>query len=221
MVDHTEDEQDLPPQETEDTMRPRSALLHEIMVLILLAITAVTTAWCGFESAKWGGEMSIAFSEASSARITAARAQGMANNARQIDVSLWVLFVQAKAQSDVPLAKYVEDRFTDRFLPAYEEWKRSGRAEGSPFEMAEYSPPGEADAAAADQRADQRFSDALLYNERGDQYALLTVLFALVLFFAAIAPRPTRPALRWLLLGLAALTFLTGVILMLRMPVLI
>ena len=47
--------------------------LRETVVLVVLSITAVLTAWCGFESSQWSGEMSIAFSEASSARIEAAR----------------------------------------------------------------------------------------------------------------------------------------------------
>lgn len=45
---------------------------RDIIAVLLLSITAVLTAWCGFESSKWGGEMSIAFSEESGARIQAA-----------------------------------------------------------------------------------------------------------------------------------------------------
>ena len=32
----------------------------DIMTVFVLSITAVLTAWCGFEASKWGGEMSIA-----------------------------------------------------------------------------------------------------------------------------------------------------------------
>ena len=46
--------------------------VRETIVIIVLSITAVLTAWCGFESSKWHGEMSIAFSEAFSVRIEAA-----------------------------------------------------------------------------------------------------------------------------------------------------
>jgi hypothetical protein len=62
---------------------------------------------------------------------------------------------------------------------------------------------------AADQRADTRFADALKFNQRADNYTILTVLFALVLFFAAASTRLGRPRAQWTLLG-AAITFLVA-----------
>jgi hypothetical protein len=73
-------------------MRP-AGHVRETVVIIVLSITAVLTAWCGFESSKWSGEMSIAFSQASSARIEAARQEGVANAARQADLSIWGVYV--------------------------------------------------------------------------------------------------------------------------------
>ena len=73
--------------------------VRETVVLIVLSITAVLTAWCGFESSQWGGEMSIAFSEASGARIKAARQAGDANAARQADLSIWGVYLQARASA--------------------------------------------------------------------------------------------------------------------------
>ena len=69
--------------------------------------------------------------------------------------------------------------------------------------MKEYVPPGTTEAMAADQRADSRFADALVFNHRGDNYTLLTVLFALVLFFAAASTRLGSPRAQWILIGLA------------------
>jgi hypothetical protein len=93
--------------------------VRETIVMIVLSITAVLTAWCGFESSKWSGEMSIAFSQASGARIEAARQQGSANAARQADLTIWGVYVQARAMDDTALATYVERRFTDHFQVAY------------------------------------------------------------------------------------------------------
>ena len=75
--------------------------------------------------------------------------------------------------------------------------RRSG-----PFRMKEYVPPGTTEAAAADQRADSRFADALVFNQRGDNYTILTVLFALVLFFAAASTRLGSPRTQWIFLGI-------------------
>jgi hypothetical protein len=175
----------------------------------VLSVTAVLTAWCGFESAKWSGEMSVAFSEASSSRIEAARQSGIANAALQADLTIWGVYLQARAQNDTALATFVEKRFTDHFRVAYQAWIAQGEATSGPFRMKEYVPPGTTEAAAADQYADSRFADALVFNQSGDNYALLTVLYALVLFFAAASTRLGRSNAQWILIGVA-ITFLVA-----------
>ena len=57
---------------TESRSPERWRRASEIAGVFLLSVVAVLTAWCGFQASKWGGEMSIAFSQASSARIQAA-----------------------------------------------------------------------------------------------------------------------------------------------------
>src|SRR5215211_2939590 len=194
---------------------------RETVVLIVLSITAVLTAWCGFESSQWGGEMSIAFSDASSARIQAARQSGVANAARQADLTIWGVYVQARAQGDGALARYVEQRFTDHFRVAYRAWIAQGEPTDGPFKMKEYIPPGTTEAAAADQRADSRFADALVFNQRGDNYTLLTVLFALVLFFAAASTRLARLNAQRILLGVAIIFLITATVILATFPILV
>jgi hypothetical protein len=201
--------------------KPPTGHVRETIVLIVLSVTAVLTAWCGFESSKWSGEMSVAFSEASSSRIEAARQSGIANAGLQADLTIWGVYVQARAQGDTALATYVEKRFTDHFLVAYRAWIAQGEPTNGPFKMKEYVPPGTTEAAAADQRADRRFADALVYNERGDNYALLTVLFALVLFFAAASTRLVRPNAQRILLGLAIIFLIAATVILATFPILV
>jgi hypothetical protein len=193
--------------------------VRETIVLIVLSITAVLTAWCGFESSQWGGEMSIAFSEASSARIEAARQGGVANAARQADLTIWGVYLQARAQGNAALARYVEQRFTDHFRVAYRAWIAQGEPTDGPFKMMEYIPPGTTESAAADQRADSRFAEALVFNQRGDNYTILTVLFALVLFFAAASTRLGSPRAQWILLGAAIAFLITGTAILATFPI--
>jgi hypothetical protein len=193
--------------------------VRETVVIVVLSITAVLTAWCGFESSKWSGEMSIAFSQASSARIEAARQQGVANAARQADLTIWGVYVQARAQGDTALATYVEKRFTPHFRVAYDAWIAEREPTNGPFKMKEYVPPGTTEAAAADQRADSRFAEALKFNQRGDNYTILTVLFALVLFFAAASTRLGRPRAQWIVLGLAIAFLVVAVGILATFPI--
>ena len=204
---------------TEEAPEKPPGHVRETVVLIVLSITAVLTAWCGFESSQWSGEMSIAFSEASSARIEAARQAGAANAARQADLTIWGVYVQARAQGDTALARYVEQRFTEHFRVAYQAWIAHGEPTQGPFTMKEYVPPGTTEAAAADQRADSRFADALLFNQRGDNYTILTVLFALVLFFAAASSRLGSPRVQRILIGVAIVFLIVATAILATFPI--
>jgi hypothetical protein len=219
------EESDISAPETPDTTteevpekRPPGHV-RETVALIVLSITAVLTAWCGFESSQWSGEMSIAFSEASSTRIEAARQAGVANAARQADLTIWGVYLQARAQGDTALARYVEQRFTDHFRVAYRAWLAQGEPTQGPFKMKEYIPPGTAEAAAADQRADSRFADALIFNQRGDNYTILTVLFALVLFFAAASTRLGSARVQSILIGVAIIFLIVGTTILATFPI--
>lgn len=207
-------------------MEDRAAPAHErtygaleIGTVLLLALTAVVTAWCGFESSKWGGEMSIAFSQASSARVQAASAEATAQAARQYDLTIYTQWVLAEADDRADLVAFIEQRFTPEFAVAFDAWDAEGRVSDGPFAMAEYVPPGEADAEALNARADEKFDEALRNNQRGDGYSLLTVLFALVLFFAALSQNQRARWRRTAFLTLSGVLAVVGFIVLATYPI--
>lgn len=193
----------------------------EIVTVVVISVVAVLTAWCGFQSSKWGGEMSVAFSQASGARIQAASADGEAHTARAFDLTIYAQWVDAVAQDKQELADYIEARFTALFAVAFDEWDSDGRVLDSPFAEKSYVPPGQVEAVALSARADTRFEEALENNARGDRYSLLTVLFALVLFFAAMSSRNFAPWAARTFLGLAAVLAILGAATMSTFPVLL
>lgn len=197
----------------------RERELREIVAVFLLSIVAVLTAWCGFESAKWGGEMSIAFSQASSARVAATAADSEARDARQFDLTIYAMFVETQATGDEQLATYIEDRFTPAFAVAYDAWVADGSVEPSPFAREEYVPVGQVEAQELTARADEKFQLALANNQTGDNYSLLTVLFALVLFLAAISQRNQQVWGARFLLGLAAVVAIVGTGILATFPI--
>ena len=89
----------------------RSRDIRDIVAVVLLSTMAVLTAWCGFQASKWGGEMSIAFSQASSARVQATNFDGQARDQRQFDLTVYASWVEAQAAGQEELAAYIEERF--------------------------------------------------------------------------------------------------------------
>ena len=197
----------------------RERRILDIVTVFVLSVTAVLTAWCGFEASKWGGEMSIAFSQASSARIQGESAEGTARDARLYDLTIYAQWVLAVADEREELVDFIEARFSPEFRVAFDAWDAGGRVEQGPLAMAEYVPPGTQEAAELSERADAKFQEALDNNQRGDNYSLLTVLFALVLFLTAMSQRDLAPWTRRVLLGLGIAVGLVCIIVMLTFPI--
>ncbi|HEX5856629.1 MAG TPA: hypothetical protein VFY91_00830 [Microbacterium sp.] len=192
---------------------------HELIAVILLSLVAVLTAWCGFESNKWGGDSSVAFSEASAARIQAADFDSEARDARGFDLAVYTQWVLAEANGETELAEYIQARFSPQFAAAFDAWVADGKQETGPFQRPEYVPPGTEKAEEAKKRADAKQVQALDFNEKGDNYSLMTVMFALVLFLAAIAQRGIQPLATRIILGLAGGLAVVGLIVLLTFPI--
>jgi hypothetical protein len=212
-----------PPPDPDTRARKRSKKrqrsLIDVVGVFMLSAVAIITAWCGFEASKWGGEMSIAFSQASSARVQATNADGRSRDARMFDLVIWANYVQAVAENKTQLADYIEARFTPDFAAAFKAWDAAGRVEASPFANPAYIPAGTREAAELNATADAKFAQALENNQRGDNYSLLTVLFALVLFLTAMSQRAKVPWANWVLLGLAIAVTLVGAGILATFPI--
>jgi hypothetical protein len=87
------------------------------------------------------------------------------------------------------LADVMRQRFRPELRAAVQTWLAmhpftNPRAPASPFAMAAYTSTGSAAAQAQLELADQRVEAAELANQHSDDYVLLTVLAARVLFFS-------------------------------------
>ncbi len=216
----------MPLSENVDAPPDRGSDWREFVAVILLSVTAILTAWSGFQSSKWGGAMSISFSQASTARIEAARLEGEANRRATIQVSLFTQWLQAYQAEDEVLADFLQERFPEPLVSTFPLWLEqrplvNEEAPATPFEMPSYVIPELVDAAEADDRADAKFAEALRNNQRGDNYTVLTVAFATVLFFGALSGRMRSPRAQWAFLILGWVGFIAAASLLLVFPKLI
>jgi hypothetical protein len=200
----------------------------ELVATIVMAIAAVLTAWSAFQSSKWRGVQSIAFAEASAARIESTRASTRAGQQVNIDVVLftdWLAALQDELVADpglraeieadgyepdpASLSGFLHDRFREEFRPAFESWVdsrplRNPDAPATPFELPEYELEQEAIAEEQIVRSEQRGADARNANQRSDNYTLATVAFATVLFFAGLSTKLETERNRIVALSLAS-----------------
>src|SRR4051794_27258820 len=132
--------------------------VRDIVAVFLLSVTAILTAWCGFQSSKWGGVMSIEFSQASAARVLSVDHASEARDAKSIDLAVYTQWVDATARGDTAFADYVQARFTPEFAVAFAEWQADGRVLPSPFREPSYVPNGQVQSVASAKLADAKFA---------------------------------------------------------------
>src|SRR3954471_18192147 len=99
--------------------RPHPSQAHELVAVVLVSLLAVLAARCGFQAAKWGGDSSVAFNEASDARIEPSNFESQARDARGLDLAVYAQWVVAEAHGDQGLAEYIKARFTPEFAAAF------------------------------------------------------------------------------------------------------
>lgn len=196
---------------------------RELITVVLLSVTAIATAWTGFQATNWGGATSIAFSQASTARIEAARFESVANRKLQIQVSLFTEWLQAYQAQDTALTNFLATRFPEPLASTFPTWLetrpfQNPDAPAHPFAMEGYVIPEQNQAGEADARADAKFAEALRNDQRGDNYTVLTIGFATVLFFAAVSGRMTSRTAQWTLLGVGGAGFIFCSAILLSFP---
>jgi hypothetical protein len=107
-----------PDPETGGTSRPERRF--EIVATVLLALTALATAWSGYQAALWDGVQSSNYTQASAARTEASQNHTEANQFRLADLSEFENYIDATVGGDAPLADFYRQRFRDEFEPAYQ-----------------------------------------------------------------------------------------------------
>ena len=186
----------------------------DLLTTIMLATATLLTAWAAFQSAKWSGVQSIAFSEAGANRTESTRASTTAGQQSSVDVATFLAWLEAatvvaeepqfRDADGIPpalvrrvtegdgLPAFLFQRFRPEFRPAVEAWLAEEpfsdpRAPATPFEMAEYRVESAVRADELRIEAEGRSADARDANQQSDNYVILTVIFASVLFFAGLS----------------------------------
>jgi hypothetical protein len=137
----------------------------------------------------------------------------VANREAEIDVELFIQWVDARAHGDRELETFYRRRFRDEFTPGFRAWIASRPftnrdAPLSPFDMPQYRLAATDQVDRLEARATAAAEEAREDIERADRYVLAVVLFAASLFFAGVS---TRLRTRWgeaLILGLGCVLFL-------------
>ena len=191
----------------------------ELWAVVLISVASVLSAWCAYESARWGSAQAQAYARANAARVESLRQSGLANRQAMVDINLFVAYETALAEKQTGLASFIYERFPARLKPAVQAWLAtrpltSPEAPSSPFVMHQYrlEPQDEADRLESEARSN--FERGVEANETGDRYILMTVLFASVSFLAGVGSKFEVRTIIMIALGLGtAVLVIAGAVL--------
>jgi hypothetical protein len=182
----------------------RIARWLEILLAVMLGAVTLATAWSGYQSARWGGEQSLKFSQAGALRTESTRASTQGGQNVQIDIGMFSNWINAYAEENQALVTFYQERFRPEFRPAFEAWlatdpANNPNAPASPFAMPEYQLAKLEEAAQLELDAEGMFEEGRQANQQSDDYILNAVILASVLFLSGIASRfdwlPVRVAI--------------------------
>jgi hypothetical protein len=191
---------------------------------LLLAAAAVATAWASYQAARWHGKQAEAQSASIAARVESTRASGRADQESEIDVELFIQWIDAYAQGQTRLAGFYRTRFRDEFKPAFRAWLatkplQNPAAPLSPFAMPQYRLAATAEADRLEAKATAATEDVKEFIQHADNYTLAVVLFATSLFFAGISTRLRDRRSRTVVLAMGYVLFVGAAIWIATFPV--
>lgn len=180
--------------------------------------------WASFESSQWGGKAADLVSQSNALRADASRFAARGAEQTSVDASLWIEWQKAILLGREDFAGFVHDRFSPELIAAQNRWfgralrdsdgnPLDGRLPlGTPMALDSYVPPGQEKSEELTAQADELLAESTGYSSTGSRYTMLTIVFALVLFFGSVATKFSGPRIQLALALLAvALLLAAGV----------
>jgi hypothetical protein len=191
--------------------------LVEILEALFLAVVAITTAWSGYQAARWDGRQAELYGEASTIRIRADQLLTLGGQQRLLDVSTFNTWIEARSEGRTELAALYERRFSPEFKVAFDAWLATDpfsnpNTPPGPSFMPEYVNPQIERGEELNERATHIFDEGTVARSLADDYVRTTVVLATVLFLLALSQRFSIFRVRVGVLVLAAGLVLYGII---------
>ncbi len=182
----------------------------EIFEALLLAIVAVSTAWSGYQSARWDGISAASYAQATALRVDGDEKLTLGGQQRLQDSSTFNTWLHAKTTGAHKMAALLERRFSDDYQPSFEAWLATNPLDNpdappGPAFLQEYNSHLESEGAELRREATEAFELGRSSREIGEDYVRVSVFLATVLFLIAISQRFEYQKARFGLVGVAVI----------------
>jgi protein-S-isoprenylcysteine O-methyltransferase Ste14 len=194
----------------------------ELAATVLLSLATIVAAWSAYQSTRWNGVQAENAAAASARRIEATQQNSLYTGQVQLDVIAWITYLEHLQAGDENGAAFLRDRFRDEFKPAFDAWlglvPQGQIPPGTPFELAAYQPQSRLATERLNAEADSLSALAARSNQIGDNFVLVAVIMASVLFCAGVGTKVRGRLLRVFMLCLGIGLFIGGTWFMVSLP---
>jgi hypothetical protein len=186
-----------------DRVVPGIDRIVELIAVVVLGITTIGTAWCGYQATQWSAKSGDLTQLANEKQVEGARLFGAATQVISYDSMIVAMYAEARAEGKPGLVKFYRDTLIrPKFLPILNRWEAQVQAGQTPTSLAEDQDyvadqlAGYNNAVAAGQEATRESQQA---SDTANGYVATTILLAVALFFAGVTSsfryRPARIAI--------------------------
>ena len=211
-----------------DDREPRQAsgLALEIVTAIVIGLAGLSAAWADFQGSLWEGVQAEQYARANDLRTSASRQSLLADSETNIQLGLFVAWLNAQAGGDARLAGFYRDRFPSEFRGPFEAWLdrrpfEDASAPPSPFAMPAYKPQARLAAAELQRESDSAFGAGRTANSKSDDFGQANLALTTSLALAGIAQVFRKRAVRVGLVAVAAAALVFGVIRVVLLPAIV
>jgi hypothetical protein len=196
----------------------------EIASAVLLGLAATASAWCGYQSNLWTGAQTFSLVAADEAARKSTQLTLQATQLQTIDLGFFTTFVEASFRGEKKLADFAYERFRPEARRAVDAWLQTDpfnnpNAPMRPLANPEYAQREREAAKRADEEQARMPAAAQQASRSSDEYVLLTVRLAAVLFFGGIVSTFESRRLRTSVFLLAAALFTLTTVVLATLPI--
>jgi hypothetical protein len=164
----------------------------DLISAIILSVATVLSSWCAFQSSQWNGEQYFHIDDENIADNKRLQKEIVAVQRRAGESNYFLYYLDAYADNDEKKISFLESRFPPHLKNAIMAWKatdplHNDSAPRSPFQMKEYVVPEILEAKEFTQQALAFKKAANQADKNGDNYLLLSIAIAMVLFFTGLS----------------------------------
>jgi hypothetical protein len=184
----------------------------EPAVAVLMSLATLSTAWSSYQSAAWTRRSNRLMNEANWLERRAALLDVQGSQALAMHAAVFMQIIGAQHAGNQKLADFYAQRLAPDAKRAYEAWlaqnpSENPTADPHPFVPGLYEMRGAAEAAQARAGAMQRVDESRNAGNLSGLFLANTVLFAAVLFFAAMSAKFEQRRVRLVTIIFAVVLF--------------